>query len=154
MISTLELKKAINKLLKEKYSLNVYGKEVTEGFKKPSFFTELNLNSANDETLNIISKAYTAFIVYFQSEINEADCLKKVDEIRELLSPKTDRNKKRKMSLQIEDRYLEVSNYSCDFIGNDNNILQISFDINFYDFVDIEDVQEIMSELKVNGMEE
>ncbi|NBI63681.1 hypothetical protein D3Z38_11595 [Clostridiales bacterium] len=150
MIQASELKKEIVKLLKSKFVYQVYGKEVTEGYKKPSFFVDLRLTSQRDETINIVSKSFHCQIVYFQKKINEADMLHTVETITELLTVRHPRGQKKKLLLRIGERYLPVSNLEQGFTGKNNNIMTMDFDVEFYDFSSEKENVELMRSVSVN----
>lgn len=153
MISGQDIKKEIVRLLKNKFSYPVYGKEVTEGYKKPSFFVDLKLSSQADEGINLVSKSYHCSVVYFQKKINEADIMKTTDGIVNLLTARHPRSKKRKLLLKIKDRYLPISNIEQGFTGKNNNIITIDFDIEFYDFSAEKEDVEIMRDVIINKEE-
>ena len=150
MINTIDIKKEITRLLKSKFNYLVYGKEVTEGYKKPSFFVDLRLVSQEDEGINIALKKYHCSIVYFQKKVNESDLLKTTDTIADLLTLKHPRSRKKKMLLRIEDRYIPITGFEQGFTGKNNNIMTIDFDIEFYDFTAERETEEVMRHVVIN----
>lgn len=149
MIQGSDLKKEITRLLKSKFEYQVYGKEVTEGYKKPSFFVDLRLVSQQDETVNIVSKSFHCQIVYFQKKVKEADLFHTVESIISLLTLQHPRSKKEKRMLHIGERYLPVSNLEQGFTGKNNNIMTIDFDVEFYDFADEKDGGELIHKVSI-----
>ena len=153
MITEIDLKKAILDLLKTKYAppqYHYYGIEVTEGCKKPYFFTDLRLMRQQDETANIVSKQYYLAITYQGKTVSEEDNFKKIEEIRELLCCVDERNRKRKMVLKVKDRYIKIEDFSYTYTGEENNILQIQVDLNFYEFASVETEEKIAQEVRLN----
>lgn len=153
MINEIDLKKAIVSLLQSKYATpqyHYYGIAVTEGNKKPYFFTDLRLLTQQDETANIVSKKYFVAITYQPQKINEVDNFKKVEEIRELLCCIDDKKRKRKMTIKVKDRYIKVDNFSFTYTGEENNILQIQMDLSFLEFAVTRDTEPIMEEFEIN----
>ena len=117
----LDIKKALNELLKSKYDLPIYGKEVAEGYNKPSFFTEIVPKGHKAETKNFASDGFTLHITYFQEVKDETDQLTKIDEIKDLFG----------MVFTVGERKLTVGDYSYDFIGQLEDILQIQIEFDF-----------------------
>lgn len=153
MITEIDLKKAIVSLLQSKYATSqyhYYGIEVTEGNKKPYFFTDLRLLTQQDETANIVSKKYFVAITYQPQKINEVDNFKKVEEIRELLCCIDDKKRKRKMAIKVKDRYIKVYDYSYTYTGEGNNILQIQMNLSFLEFAVIKDTEPLMETVEIN----
>lgn len=123
MISVAEVKKTMIGILKGKYgnAYKYYGIEVTEGYEKPAFFTQLVPIRLQGETKNAADSAYSFVITYFQKKIDEVDALTKLSEIREAYG----------LKLRIGDRYVNVDDVDYDFVGERNNILQITVGISF-----------------------
>lgn len=162
MISEIDLKTAILDLLKQKYKpkgkgksgYRYYGIEVSEGCERPYFFVDLRLMNQRDETANIVSRYYSVFIIYQGAALSEVDYYKKVNEIRDLLCCIDKKNKKRKMVLKVKNRYIKIQNYSFGYTGEGNNILQIEFDLSFYEFADLEAVEQKMERVNMRIKEE
>ncbi|MCI7301320.1 hypothetical protein NIA71_01305 [Ihubacter massiliensis] len=150
MITGQDLKKEIVRLLKSKYDYMVYGKEVTEGYKKPSFFVDLRLLSQEDESVNIVSKSFHCTITYFQKKTSESDILKTLESILGVLTLQHPRSKKKKLMLKVGERYLPVSNFEQGFTGKNNNIMTIDFDVEFYDFSTVKEDIETMKDVIIN----
>lgn len=117
-----DIKAAVNRLLKMKYQgYKIYGKEIREGYDKPSFFVEIIDNGNHAKTKNIAEGSFEILITYFQAKRSEEDALKKADEIKQLFG----------MYLEIKERKLLVKDYSLDFIGEFSDIPQISVDFQY-----------------------
>ena len=152
MITEIDLKKAIVSLLQSKYAISqyhYYGIEVTEGNKKPYFFTDLRLMTQQDETANIVSKKYFVAITYQPKQISEADNFEKVEGIRQLICCIDDKKRKRKMTIKVKDRYIKVDNFSYTYTGEENNILQIQMDLSFVEFAVVRDIEPLIEEVEV-----
>ena len=95
-------------MLSGKYpEYKIYGKEIKEGYKTPSFFTEIIDKGSRAETKNFAAGSFTVKITYFQKSKNELDQLEKVDEIKSLFG----------LIFFVGDRRLTVGEYSHDYIG-------------------------------------
>ena len=141
-IKLVEIKKAINGLLKGRYpppQYKIYGKEIREGYDAPCFFTEILDRGSRAETRNFAKGGFTVKITYFQTEKNELDQLEKVDEIKDLFG----------LFFCVEDRRLTVGEFSHDYIGEYQDILQISIEIDYKENTQKEDTAPIAREIGV-----
>lgn len=121
MLTLTDIKSAINTLLINKYGYKVYGREVKEGFDKPSFFVEFLPNGTNIENQNFTSNSLTVVITYLQDVLSDLDNIKKYDEIKALFMPK----------LLVKGRYLTVSDFRYEYA--DTDYMQIYFNLNYFD---------------------
>jgi len=129
-------------LLKGRYpppQYKIYGKEVREGYDAPCFFTEIIDKGSRAETKNFAKGGFTIKITYFQEEKNELDQLEKVDEIKDLFG----------LIFYVGDRRLTVGEFSHDYIGEYQDILQISIEIDYRENTKKEDTAPVAQELGV-----
>lgn len=141
-IKLVEIKKAINGLLKGRYpppQYKIYGKEIREGYDAPCFFTEILDRGGKGETKNFAKGGFTIKITYFQTEKNELDQLEKVDEIKDLFG----------LFFCVGDRKLTIGEFSHDYIGEYQDILQISIEIDYKENTQKEDTAPIAREIGV-----
>lgn len=141
-----DIKKGLITLLKTKYPKHhYYSMSVTEGYERPSFFTQLKpvlMENRNERTRENIVMFY---IDYFQEEIDEVDMLDKIDEIRKLFGT----------HVMIGKRALDVLSIDYDFIGTDRNILEISIELEWMDQIEHSNEKPLMKTAFFNtGMEE
>lgn len=126
MIWYTDLLKALNGRLKETYpAINRYGSSTTDGWAKPYFFTECVPGLLNYKTKNIVQRSCSLKITYFQEEPDELEQLEVAAGIRKMLG----------MKFYAAERRLEVKNYTHDFVGEYNNIMQITFDLEWFENV-------------------
>jgi len=141
-IKLVEIKKAINGLLKGRYpppQYKIYGKEIREGYDAPCFFTEILDRGSRAETRNFAKGGFTVKITYFQTEKNELDQLEKVDEIKDLFG----------LFFCVGDRKLTIGEFSHDYIGEYQDILQISIESDYKENTQKEDTAPIAREIGV-----
>ena len=146
-MTLLELKRALIQKMQTLYpstEYRYYGVEVVEGYVKPAFFTQLKPVTMDFANHNATENILSFYITYFQKQTDEADILRKVDGIRALFGK----------YLQVGDRAVDITDFSFDYVGNDRNILEISFDLEFFGKLERETDAGIISvvETKV-GME-
>ena len=129
-------------MLKGRYpppQYKIYGKEIREGYDTPCFFTEILDGGSMAETKNFAKGSFTIKITYFQKIKSELDQLEKVDEIKDLFG----------LVFSVGDRKLTVGEFSHDFTGEYQDILQISVEIDFKENTQKEDTAPTASEVGV-----
>lgn len=130
-----EVKKGLFDLLKTKYpDYHYYSMAVTEGYKRPSFFTQIKPVSMNVVTERMRENVIAFYIDYFQEHVDEMDMLDKIDEIKKLFGT----------HVKINDRALDVTSFEYDFIGTDRNILEISIELEWMEKIEQINTQPVM----------
>lgn len=155
MIKITDIKEELIRLLRIQFpDCMVYGIEVIEGYDRPSFFVDIRLVNREQESVNLYSEYYNVSLTYFQESVNEADNHSKLEGITDMLISKDKKNRKKTLTLNIKDRFLPVTGLEMEYIGERNNILQINFDLRFFNAKEKEDEGPNMGELILNkGME-
>lgn len=127
-----------NGLLKQKYpEITRYGNDTVDKAVPPYFFVECVPAGMDRQTKNMLHKSCSVLITYVQRVPDQLDNLEKAEEIGELLG----------MTVRIRDRELLVLRYSHEYIGDQNNILQISFGLDWWEDTRKSDTEEIMEHL-------
>lgn len=137
-MTLLELKKALVQKMQTLYpstEYRYYGVEVVEGYVKPAFFTQLKPVTMDFANKNSTENVLAFYITYFQKQTDEADMLRKVDGIRELFG----------RFIRVGDRAVDITDFSFDYVGNDRNILEVSFDLEFFGKLEQETGAELIS---------
>lgn len=125
MIDAITLKSAMIGILKDLFpkGYKFYGIEVVEGYQKPSFHTQLVATELEFLNVNGGIKSYDFVVTYFQKKADEADALRKAEEIRNAFG----------LAIPVENRFIRVTGYDIDFVGDHNNIPQFTVSVSFYD---------------------
>lgn len=123
MLSQSEIKIAANELLKAATGLKVYGKEVTEGYTTPSLFIEIISKPFQRENRDFAKSGFALKITYFQETPEELQQLKLVDKVKAAFG----------MVFTVRDRRLTVGEITYEYIGQLQDILQITVDFDFYE---------------------
>lgn len=135
-----QIKKSLNELLKKQYpEIKIYGNEVKEGYKMPSFFTSLVSFPETPANKNFMQGGFTFKIVYFQAKKDEMDQLEKLDKIYEAFG----------LSVQIGKRHLIVKEKDFDYVGEKADILEISLKFEHIDNKYMPLEEEVADELKL-----
>lgn len=140
MLSQVEIKMAANKLLKTATGLKVYGKEVTEGWSTPSLFIEIVPKPFRGKAEGFAKSGFAVKITHLQDTPNELEQLQMVDTVKAAFG----------MVFEVQDRRLTVGEITYDYIGEKEDILQISVDFDFYENSTTEPTGELAGEVEFN----
>lgn len=144
MIELLEVKKSCNAALKEAFpDFKIYGTDVREGLKLPSFYTEIVPYTLNYESLNLIRQTCGYKITLLEKTPNEELELSVFEKIRKAFH----------LKVRIKDKLVTVESVEFDYIGAENNIFQITVHFQWFDSIAVEKKEETVKELIVRGVE-
>lgn len=146
-MTLIEVKKAAIGLLREQYpDCYFYSMAVQEEYKRPSFFTQIKPIAMSNVTRNLKENVVVLYINYMQEKVNEADMLRKADEIRNLFGT----------HIKVCDRAIDVGNIDFDFVGTNRNILDMSIELQWFDKIEHVNNQPLMMSVETNikNMEE
>ena len=130
--------RTVNGLLKTKYpEITRYGNDTVDQAVPPYFFVECVPVGAEHVTKNMLHKGCSVLITYMQKTPAQMDNLEKAEEIGELLG----------MTIRIGRRELLVLRYGHEYIGEKNNILQISFALDWWEDTQRPEAEELMEHL-------
>lgn len=129
---------------KEKYKY--YSMAVVEGYKRPSFFTSIKPVRMEPVNYNSRTNVVTLYINYMQSHVDEAEALDVIQKLKDLFG----------LSVKINDRHVDVIGFDYDFIGTEQNIPEISIDLEWMDRIEHVNNQPLMMSVEANikNMEE
>ena len=123
-VSYADVIRTVNRILKEMYPKITRSSDVcSSDLVPPYFFVECVPAGVNRQTRNMLHKTCSVLITYVQRVPDQLDNLTKADEIENHLG----------MLLPIGGRQLRVLRYSYEYIGDTNNILQISFGLDWWE---------------------
>lgn len=140
MLSQAAIKTAANELLGNATGLKIYGREVAEGYKTPSLFIEIVPKPFIRETRNFAKSGFTLKITYFQETPNELQQLQLIDTVKDAFG----------MIFTVQERQLTVGEITYDYVGQKEDILQISVEFDFYENTTIEQDGETAGEMDFN----
>ncbi len=141
MITPFEIKAAIIALIKTKFkSVACYGADVKEGLKKPSFSIKLIPAGIENDNYSTFSCRYICAITYFQQKVSEIDSLKVTSDLHKVFGRK----------IHVADRYINITDFRYDFVGENSDILQIMVELSFLDAWDKEAEADPAKEVKIN----
>lgn len=137
MIKLLQIKKAINVIIKNTFGITPTSTDITEGFDRPSFFVVL-IPSKHDKGPDYFERHIKVTIYYFSEEINSP--INEVVEIQEHLELAFE------CKLIVEDRAINIDETDGEVI---DGVLQFNFELNYFDTKDIEETNELADEIKI-----
>ena len=130
--------RAVNSLLKEEYpQITRYGNDTVDKAVPPYFFVECVPAGINRQTRNMMNKSCSVLITYVQKIPDQVDNLLKAETLCEKLG----------MGLKIRNRSLRILRYDHEYIGEKNNILQISFGLDWWEDTQKQPDEETMEHL-------
>lgn len=145
MVKYTDIINAVNELIKTKYpKIKRYGRETVDKAEPPYFFVELVPGSIIRESKNMFHNSCSVKITYNSRVHDDVDNLTKVQEIWELLG----------MTIKISGRKLLVLDYDHDYVGTNNNILQIGFRLDWYEsteYIEGDLIEHVSNEITVKG---
>lgn len=138
-----ELKKGLLSLIQTIYpetKYKYYGMDVSEGFERPSFFTQIKPVEMDPNNYNSRNNRVTFFINYMQEVVDEVDALEKIQQIRDMFG----------LAVKIGDRAVKVVSFDYDFIGTERNIPEISIDLEWMDRIEHNENLPLMESAEIN----
>ena len=144
MIELLEVKKSCNAALREAFpDFKIYGTDVREGMKLPSFYTEIVPYTLNYESLNLVRQTCGYKITLLEKTPNEELELSVFEKIRKAFH----------LKVRIKEKLVTVDSVEFDYIGAENNIFQITVRFQWFDSIAERKEEEQVKELLMRGVE-
>lgn len=114
-----DFKKGCNNILSETFENKypVYGTETIDGYKRPSFFTELLPRTWSRVTKNMIECGLTYKVTFLETTHNEALCLSIVDELTQAFG----------WTIKTAGKTWLCDSIDFDFVNN-TDVLQVTID--------------------------
>lgn len=142
MTELAELNKAVNTKLKNRFpNHRIYAGEVTEGFQRPSFFTQIIPLRMDYETKNYKSNRLMVSITYFNERDTEIENILMYDNLIDVFG----------QILQVGNRHLKLWNIRQ---SNTDGVLQLRFDLDYWSQLEKEEKHELMKELEIKTEKE
>lgn len=144
MIYTIsDVKLACNRALKAAFpDVTVYDNDTLDGYKRPSFFTEILSHGRTKTSKHLTQIGFSFRITYFEQTHDEAHCLEVYEKICEAFEP----------ALKVKGRFRVVVR-DTDYNWIDENADKLQVIISFYDAIELGGYSEdadIMRTLEVN----
>ena len=124
MVLYQDIAKAVTMVIKEAFpNVPIYGDEVREGYKTPSFFIGIMPVSSINHTKSIKEEQLLITISYFS---NTTESIKNYQVMQELKAAFG-------QVLGVDNRKFTIQETNTEKVGEDGDIYQLTFDINYYE---------------------
>lgn len=141
MITLIDVKKAIITLLKTKYpNHNYYSIDKIESLERPAIITSVRPLEATHINYNTNKNLINVDILLFQDIISEEDCLIFIEAIRELFG----------LDFQCNDRRIKCTDYDYDFEGKNDNVLQVTITMEYYNKIREPETKPLITNVECN----
>ena len=138
MVLYQDIAKAVTMVIKEAFpDIPVYGDEVREGYKTPSFFIGIMPVSSINHTKNIKEEQLLITVSYFS---NTTESLKNYRVMQELKTAFG-------QVLGVDNRRFTIQETNTEKVGEDGDIYQFTFDINYYELAPSESDSVLVREI-------
>lgn len=134
MLTQIDILKAVRDVLKTHYDYPVYLDETKEGFESPCFFLKsnrlTNLDNKSYELNNI-----TIYLTFYSEKgtLNAEELYILQDSLTSYF--------RSGFTVLKDNRYLLTKNLSLEIEGEDSDIIHLSFDIQYYDYLYTKDTE-------------
>lgn len=133
-----DVKIAVNDILKRITDMKIYGHEIYQGYITPCLFTDIRLNSETQETAYTALKNYRIYIQLMQdAESYDEELGYTILDRMKIEMLKNDPTHSHYI-LNIGERKVLVTDLSFNFIGNNSDIFEISYTVQFVDNTELE----------------
>ena len=138
-----DVKLACNRALRSAFpDVTVYDNDTLDGYKRPSFFTEILSHGRTKTSKHLTQIGFSFRITYFEQTHDEAHCLEVYEKICEAFEP----------ALKVKGRFRIVVR-DTDYNWIDENADKLQVTISFYDAIELGGYSEdadIMRTMEVN----
>lgn len=129
MVLYQDIAKTVTMVVKEAFpEIPIYGDEVREGYKTPSFFIGIMPVSSINHTKSIKEEQLLITVSYFS---NTSESLKNYRVMQELKTAFG-------QVLSVDNRKFTIQETNTEKVGEDGDIYQFTFDINYYELASSE----------------
>lgn len=134
----IDIKKAINTALKTSFpEIDINAGEIKEGFKRPSFFTQIIPVLREFETQCYTSNKVLVVVNYFPKKNVELDSLKMMNSLQQTFG----------MTLKVGNRVLTLQNIRSSMV---DEIVQFKFDLDYLENIAKKETTTVMGEILTN----
>lgn len=151
MITMKDIYRSINTVIKSSYpTIPIISKEVVEGVEKPYFFVQILPIKLENTSINYKDKKYSVIITFFQKvpdsvkDIEVFECIQSTFGYGLKIVSNDDTT--------TQQVYAIVSDYDMDYVGQDDNIMQCSFDICYTEYIEMTYEEPTADNLEINHL--
>ena len=138
MVLYQEIAKAVTMIIKEAFpNAIVYGDGVREGYKKPSFFIDIMPVNSINHTKSIKEEQLLITVSYFSDTTDSLKNFQVMQQLKVAIG----------QVLCVDNRTLTIQEMTTEKVGEDGDIYQITFDINYFELANNEPRSDIAKEI-------
>lgn len=128
MLTQIDILQSVRDILKANYDYPVYLDEVKEGFESPCFFLK-SIRLSNQDSKCYELNNITIYLTFFSEKGTLT--AEELYIIQDLLTSYF----RSGFTVQKNNRYLLTKNLSLEIEGEDSDIIRLSFDVQYYDYL-------------------
>lgn len=138
MVLYQDIAKAVTMVIKEAFpSVPIYGDEVREGYKTPSFFIGIMPVSSINHTKSIKEEQLLITVSYFSNTTEGLKNYRVMQELKVAFG----------QVLSVDNRRFTIQETNTEKVGEDGDIYQFTFDINYYELASNESDSVLVREI-------
>jgi len=138
MVLYQDIAKAVTMVVKEAFpDVPIYGNEVREGYKTPSFFIGIMPVSSINHTKSIKEEHLLITVSYFSNTTESLKNYRVMQDLKVAFG----------QVLGVDNRRFTIQETNTEKVGEDGDIYQFTFDINYYELVCDESDGELVKEI-------
>ena len=138
MILYQDIAKAVTMVIKEAFpNVPIYGDEVREGYKTPSFFVGIMPVTSINHTKNIKGESLLITVSYFSNTTESLKNYRVMQELKVAFG----------QVVGVDNRRFTIEELTTEEIGEDADIYGLTFSINYYELVCNEPASEVVGEI-------
>ena len=138
MILYQDIARAVTMIIKEAFpNAIIYGDEVREGYKKPSFFIGIMPVNSINHTKSIKEEQLLITISYFSDTTESLKNYQVMQQLKVAIG----------QVLCVDNRRFTIQEMTTEKVGEDGDIYQITFDINYFELANNEPKSDIAKEI-------
>lgn len=144
IVRMIDIAKTVAQTLKDEFHCVVYSDEALENFRKPCFFITA-IPVFTPWTINFAEKRISIVLTYFPKDSmrNEVHYLDIFDRVQRRFA----------QGMEVGERFLHVDSITPDRAGEEQDILQITIEIIYFEQTGkLKPETEMMEEIEVNGV--
>ena len=138
MVLYQDIARAVTMIIKEAFpNAIIYGDEVREGYKKPSFFIGIMPVTSINHTKRIKEEQLLITVSYFSDTTESLKNFQVMQQLKVAIG----------QVLCVDNRRFTIQEMTTEKVGEDGDIYQITFDINYFELANDESDGEIVKEI-------
>ncbi len=134
MVLYQDIAKAVTMVIKRVFpNIPIYGDEVREGYKTPSFFIGIMPVSSINHTKSIKEEQLLITVSYFSNTTESLKNYKVMQKLKVAFG----------QVLSVDNRKFTIEEINTEKVGEDGDIYQLTFDINYYELASTDSGSEL-----------